>query len=316
MVELGDGRLLVLIRCDPGNPCQTYLTRTGPGKYTATLPSRTPMPHSGLPELARCRDGVIWYWGIDGIWYSADDGQTWQLAPVKFPSYYGKMIDAGPNRILCVTQTLTGDSPYPFRHDATVRQFRFSYQRSGIVEQSDLQTSLQVATRKEVDYADLHLRADVRVDGAAGLAFRVQPDGQSYYIFAVVLPGAEAFNLYLPPDLQRDQLSANYPHEAPFMAAPGNPMCLLGRVDNGKVTVLRGMRLAYLPRGSWLRMQVKVTGDLIQGAVNSDPNPTYIGVLDAKYPSGGVGLFTHASTGAFQDFRVWSRPQMIRDLWR
>jgi len=91
-------------------------------------------------------------------------------------------------------------------------------------------------------------------------------------------------------------------------------MLVIARVDEGEVTVLRGMRLAYIPRKSWVRMQAKVKGDLIQGAVYTDP-PTYVGARDSTFTSGGVGFFTDTSTGGFRSPGLWKSRGMIRENW-
>ncbi|MDP6495711.1 MAG: sialidase family protein, partial [Dehalococcoidia bacterium] len=222
LVELADGRILVVIRTDTDikalglpsegtyGPCQTYLTRIGAGKCEATPPTWTPMPHGGHPALVRGADGVIWYWCTDGHWYSVDDGQTWRPTPARLISYYGKMLLTGPNQVLCVTQYLIHDSPYPYSLDSCIRQYRFSYRRSGILQQSDAGASLALASRSSDKFTDLHIRADVRIDGANGIAFRVQPDGRSYYIFAVVLPDSQAYKLWFPPEVEAQKLAA--PH--------------------------------------------------------------------------------------------------------
>jgi len=314
MVELDDGRLLVVIR-GKGNPLQTYLTRIGPGKYTATPPTLTPMPYSGMPELAQGSDGVVWYWGHDGHWYTLDDGQSWHPVPQRMGSYYGKMVYVGPNRLLSVTHTI-GDSPYPHWYDACIKQYRFSYRRAATMEQTDAEATSAVYVRRRADFADLHLRADVRYDGANGLAFRVQPEGDSYYVFAVVSPDEEVYAPWLPSPEQQEVLSAHY-IVANWALHHCEPMAILARVDNGELQVLRGIRLwKKLEKGTWIQMQVKVTGDLLQGAVNAGSRPIYVGARDATYQSGQVGLFTDQSTGAFKHFCAWSRPQMIRDLWR
>ena len=314
MVELDDGRILMVIRCDPGGPCQTYLTRVGPGKYEATSPTRLPMPHSGMPELVRGADGVIWNWQIDGHWYTEDDGETWHSIPAVFRSYYGKMIEAAPNQILCVTQFLVHDSPYPYWYDGSIRMYRLSWRRAGALQQKDADAPIALCTRGQIEFADPHIRADVRVYGASGLALRVQPGGKSFYALAIVLPGSPVYERWFVPEVQQEVVAANYTAGDTMTVATGEPMLLIARVEGEKVTVLRGMRLTYIPRGSWVRLQVTVRGDVIQGAVNTDP-PTYVGARDGQFTTGGIGLFTDTSSGAFKNLFVWPSPQMIRDNW-
>ena len=339
IVELDDGRIFVILRTDTDveklglprdrnyGPCQTYLTRIGPGKYEATPPTWTPMPHGGRPAIVRGDDGVIWYWAATGHWYSADDGETWRPAPEALICYSAKMLMTGPNQLLCVTQYLSHDSPYPYSMDSTIRQYRFSYRRSGVLQQTDTKAPLAMASRSEGQFKDLHIRADVQVDGANGLAFHVQPDGKSYYVFAVILPESEAYNIWFPPEAEAKKLAA--PHageEEDRRFATGYPMCALGRVDNGKLRVLSATKMLNLTTeftidqlrpGDWVEMQVKVSGDLIQAAAKQEKEypAIYVGMREASYASGKVGLLTDRSSGAFKNVRVWDRAQMIRDLW-
>ncbi len=56
---------------------------------------------------------------------------------------------------------------------------------------------------------------------------------------------------------------------------------------------------------------------MIQAGVSDGSSPpTYLGVSDATYAEGTVGLLTDGgSPGAFKNLTLWSGPQMIRDLW-
>ena len=103
-------------------------------------------------------------------------------------------------------------------------------------------------------------------------------------------------------------------------------MCVLGRVDNNQLTILSATKLLTrttefatedLRPGDWLQMQVKVSGDLIQAAVRKqkDLPATYVGTRDASFSSGGVGLVTDRSTGAFKNVHIWDTALMIRELW-
>lgn len=168
MLELDDGRILMIIRCDPGRPCQTYVTRDADGTYHATPPVRLPMAHSGIPEITRAGDGVIWYWGLDGHWYTEDDGKTWQKMPFYLRQYYGRMTEAAPNTMLCVTQHLIHDTPYPTWYDSSIRMFRFSWQRTGILQQTNVDARRVLSARKDLEFGNVHARADVRVTGSRG----------------------------------------------------------------------------------------------------------------------------------------------------
>ena len=325
IVELKDGRILVLIRTmgiDVG-VAQTYLTRTATGKYVASPTIKTIMPHSGVPDLIRSSDGTIWYWGCGGHYYSADEGQTWKHLPeeYRFSSYYGKMIEAKPNRVLCVTQRGISDSPYPHNVDAYIEQVSFSHRRVGVMKQTDTSSSLALVRMNEGRYKDLHISVDVRLDKAHGVAFHISPDGKSFYVFATIMPGTEAYKRWAFPEMQDEVLSAWHPGILETHAPDDRvlPVIVLARVENGKIKVLRGMGIGNVKKGEWMQLQVKVKDDLIQAAVkksNSSLRHTYIGIRDSAYKEGGIGLITDdGSLGEFKNLHVWSSPQMIRDLW-
>ena len=326
IAELADGRILAMIRCDPGEPVQTYLTRVGPGKYEATPPTRCGIPHGGLPDLVRGSDGVIWYWGLIRHWYTADDGKSWHKAPMQLRSYYGKMLEAAPNQLLCVTQHLISDSPYPFWYDSSIRMYRFNWRRSGILEQSNDGVRFARVISREETFGDMHARAEVRLDGVNGIVFHVSPDGRSYYFFGVVLRGHPLYKDYFPPEMQDEKLAANYSGAEQPHFALGRSMVVLARVEEGKITLLRGLRILqlsrsyYVNKGTWAEMQVKVAADVIQGAVKiADerfPWATYVGARDSTFGSGRVGFYADRSTGAFRNLEVWDKPQMIRHLWK
>ena len=260
-VELDDGRLLFIIRADEmHHPLAAWLTRHPDGKYSCDSPVVvTSMPHAGKPSMIRTTDGTIWYWGARH-YYSLDDGRTWQGLPDSqvFPSYYGKMMAAG-NQVLCVTQKDIGDDPYPSLRDSSVEQIRFSGRRVAVMQQTAPDNSIAMTRLEGPRYADLHLRADIRLDQADGVAFRVSSDGKSYYALMLVMPGAEARNRWTPPPSQGATLSAYFPGmldeasrpeiEKGIVKIAPRPLAVLARVENGHVTVLRGVNAGEASRG-------------------------------------------------------------------
>lgn len=315
MVELEDGRMLMIVRCDPGAPVQTYLTRVGPGKYEATPPTLLPMGNAGLPEMTRCKDGTIWYFGIDGHWYTLDDGKSWHKLPQVFTSYYGKMTDIGPSRLMCVSQKGTYDSPYPWYTDSCVEQLRFSYRKIGVAKHNDATSRLSIIKRSGQSLKDMQLRVKVKLDKADGMAFRMSPDGKSGYLFAIVMPGSEAYERWFAQKPQEATLSAINPDER-YIYPMGNPFAVIARIDDGVLKVLRGAKVHDVHPGSWLQLQVKATGNLIQAAINGgNDTPRYVGVKDSTYKAGTIGLMSDQSQGEFKDICAWDKPLMIRDLW-
>ena len=183
------------------------------------------------------------------------------------------------------------------------------------MEQTDAQAHRGLYVRGEPEFVDLHIRAEVRFGGANGLAFRTQPADKSYYVFAVVSPDEDVYADWLPSPEEKEVLSAHY-IVRDWALHDGHPMAILARIDDGRLAVLRGMRpRSKLKKGTWMQMQVKVKGDLLQGAVRAGSRPLYVGARDGTYGWGGLGLFTDRSKGTFKNLSAWSGPQMIRELW-
>lgn len=328
-VELDDGRLLFIVRVDQiQHPVAAWLKRGDDGRYACEeVQIIETMPHSGMPDMVRTQDGIIWYWGV-GHFYSLDDGRTWRRLPDSqfFAAYYGKMLAAG-NHVLCVTQKDVSDSPYPVHHDGYIQQIRFSGRRIEVAKQTSSKATMALMKCGEQRYGDMHLRVDVRTDKADGMAFRISPDGRSYYAFMIISPGSQALRRWEAPPLQGATLSAYFPGlldehvrermEKGIITIQDYPMAVLARIDEGQITVMRGLRLEELRQQPWVQLQVKAKGTLIQAAVSDGCSPpTYIGIHDAAHSEGSVGLLTDGgSVGAFKNLCVWPKARMIRDNW-
>jgi hypothetical protein len=237
------------------------------------------------------------------------------------------MLEAEPGQLLCVTQHLIGDSPYPYWYDSSIRMDRFRWRRSGVLKQTSDGVRFARAISREETFGDMHARARVRLDGVNGIIFHVSDDGRSYYFLGVVLRGHPLYKEYFPPEVQDETLAATYAGAEQFSFALGRSMVVLARVQEGEVTLLRGLRILqispsyHVEAGTWSEMQVRVDGDLIQGAVKIGdeerfPWAVYVGARDATLAEGYVGVYSDRSTGAFRDIEVWDTPQAIRDLWR
>jgi hypothetical protein len=150
------------------------------------------------------------------------------------------------------------------------------------------------------------------------VAFRVQPEGKSGYVAAVVFPFAKAYQEWFPPEKEKAKLRGVFSgSEEEYTAATGHPMLLVARLEKGTLQVLRAMRLKGLRRGDLVRLQVKTEGDLIVAAARwGSQDPIYVTARDSSCRSGAVGLMTHRSAGSFANLFIWPLPQMIRHLWK
>jgi hypothetical protein len=245
----------------------------------------------------------------------------------RLPSYYGKMTEGRPGRMVCITQHDITDSPYPYWHDSSIRMYRFDWWIESEMRQDDQAVRFARLIRREDAGQDFHVKADVRLDGITGLIFRSDDQASSCFAFLVILPDHPLYKTYFPPEQQHEVVAANYSAADRHHFGLGHAMAVLVRMQNGKLTVLRGIRLmgysgVYEPaRGSWCGMQVKARGRQIVAAVDlRNPDhyqaPFYVTYNDPAPSGDRIGLMTDQSTGAFRNVQAWDRPRMIRDLWR
>ncbi len=277
VVELPDGRLLTVTRANKApHAVQAHLTRTGPGQYEASNVKFGPMPYSGHPFLLQCVDGAIWYAGHGSHFVTLDGGESWQQHSIT-GSYYPGMVEAEPGCLLNISQSRIGDSPFPYPHDASLRQTRFNYRRADVLEQTDAETPLALSMIDTPPSSDNHVHTWVRADGYSGLAFRIQADGADYYVY---------------------MLQMEFPENGDAKAGEKlKAFHLLGRVTDGQLTVLRR----------------RYIGEIALAAVHH--GPTYLAVRDNSLEQGGVGVVTVASTGAFKVLELVEDSKLIRDTW-
>lgn len=308
MVELSDGRVLMVVRTDKHKHfVQAYLTRTGPGKYVSEV-KFTPMPHSGHPYLVKCADGAIWYAGHGALWITLDEAVTWQKFNI-CESYYPQMVEIEPGCILNITQYRTGDSIFPYPRAVSIRQTRFNYLRSDVLTQSNVEAPIALSVVGKAPITDdVHLRLYAKADGFSGVAFRIQSEPQSsYYVYMLQL-----------------ELPETKPVKPGTKAKAYN---LLGKVEAGKLTTLRRIYLRDITIGEWVQMQVRTQGDLIQACIRPDSESKsfstgypwdkgpYIAVRDSSLKQGKVGVVTAASIGNFKNMELVDPSKLIRDSW-
>jgi len=130
-VELADGSLLVISRVvgSDGQNIQTRLKRSSDGKWQV-LEQSSPenFIRTGYPAVYRAQDGTIFHDRGSSLLYSCDDGKTWNVLETGC-TYYGKLVETSPQRMLSISQNNIGDSSFPWRHDAGITQFAFTYRR-------------------------------------------------------------------------------------------------------------------------------------------------------------------------------------------
>ncbi len=302
-VELADGRLLLIQRGAGIGMYQLYLTRDESGKWTASKPITFPeFVHSGYPYMHRASDGVVFYYDDTAIRYSCDDGASWNSLPLGF-AYYGQLLEVSLGRILAMTQKNMGDCPYPWKHDTTMLQTTFDYERISVVEQTN-PDGAAVGAIDGQDYTDFHAYADVRADGETGLVFDL--DGDSYGFAAVVIPCNE--------------------FRAPGRAARAeqDAALVIGKCESGKISVSRRVGIGKVVPGAWVEMQLDRSGEILKAAVkaregdhtNGQIPATYLVAESAPRSCGKLGFFTNNSTGAFKNVRICPESAEIRSNWR
>ncbi len=294
IVELSDGRLLLVGRTEGPHTVQAHLTRTGPGQYDTADIKFGPGPHSGYPFLLQCLDGAIWYAGDGSHFVTLDEGINWEEHQIT-GSYYPQMVEIEPGCLLNITHYGCGDSAFPHPHDVSIRQTRFNYRRADVLEQSDAETPLALSVVDTPPSSDSHMHTWVRADGHSGIAFRVQPGPPaSYYVYMLQMELPEA-----------GEVEAGQKVDA---------FHLLGKVENDQLTILRRRYVGQIALGAWVQMQIRTEGDLLQGAVQPG-SAYYLAVRDDSLQEGSVGVVTAASTGAFKVLEFAPLPQLIRNTW-
>ena len=311
-VELDDERLLVNWRCDGAGTChrQQYLQRDRSSRWQADPARINPLfPSSGYPYMNRAADGTVFYYCHASIKYSCDDGITWDEIPLGF-SYYGQMTEVAPGRILAVTQMNIGDCSYPWKHDVSMRQTTFNYERVGVVEGRDEEKIGALAALDVGEPTDFHVAFDMRLDAASGIAYQVASDTCRFV--ALTLPGNAS---RLPGG------RAN---------TPQNAFLQIGKIEGGRTTVLRKIAVGKVMPGAWVELQVSRKGDFLTAACNIsaeqdwaqawpegpvEGDVTYTCFRDESPAAGGLALFANKSTAAFRNVRFSAIPEPIRDNW-
>jgi len=241
----------------------------------------------------------VFYYCHTSIKYSCDDGETWGEIPLGF-SYYGQLTEVAPGRILAVTQKNIGDCPYPWKHDVSMRQTTFDYERIGVAEQRDEKRTGALAALAVGEPTDFHVALDMRLDAASGIAYQVAAG--AYRFVALTVPGNAS-------RLPRGRATT-----------PQNAFLQIGKVEGGRTTVLRKIAVGKALPGKWVELQVSRKGDFLTaacslGAEEEGWGETYTCVRDEGAGAGGLALFTNKSTAAFRNVRYSATPEAIRDNW-
>lgn len=297
-VELDDGRLLMVLRTDglSIHMLQTYLTRGESGVWHASAPTTHPLfKHSGYPYLHRASDGTIFFYTLQNMLYSCNDGATWEALEIG-NSYYGQLAEVAPGKMIAVTQRNIGDASFPYVHDTFMLQTTFDYSRTAVAEQTDATLLGALSVVGEREYSDFHLFTEVRVDGEAGVAFQI--NGDSYRFAAVVIP----CNEFRSPGAAAGQEQ--------------NAYLLVGKNEGGKVTIERRVMIDRMAPASWIGMQLSMQGGMLKVSVKkSAESPAKYIVIGDESRSGKLGLFTNRSTGAFKNTRIAAEGLSIRENW-
>jgi hypothetical protein len=313
-VELDDGRLLVIWRTDAPGSCmrQLVLERDKAGAWHATPAEINPFfVHSGYPYMHRASDGTIFYYCHTSIKYSCDDGKTWGELPLGY-SYYGQLTEVASGRMLAVTQKNIGDCPYPWKHDVSMFQTTFGYERIDVARQRDGEAVGALAPLSVGDPEDFHVAMELKVDAAVGLAYQVTDSG--YRFVALTIPA------------NNSRLPASAPSEpTTFLSAvstgsdPQNAFLQIGEVEGDRTRILRKIAVGKMVPGAWAELQVSRKGDLLKVAVDLCTSEgwgaTYTCFKDENPAVGALALFTNKSTGAFRNVRFSTEAETIRTNW-
>ncbi len=321
LIETSNGGLLIVHRCANSLPFQSIIRRSAPGKYE--LESFSPMvigDNIGQPFLHKGSDGTIWHCGGSGaIWATLDEGENWQKVFTPGNLYYPQLLETRPGHIMSLSHYRIGDDAFPHYFDSAIRQVEFDFERCGIIRQSAgryplgsaNETSILLA--KDTKLRDLHMHVEAQMGYAVSLLFHADADAKSYYAYRVELTDRV--------DNYQEDWDGHF----------RKLMHSIVKVVDGKETILWQRGFGRQVSGGWIEMQVKVDGDLIQGAFRAidtagrttrHTEAYYVSVRDSELAAGTVGLRAEAvppyltGPAAFRNIQVYDSPMMIRDLWR
>ena len=298
-VELDDGRLLVIQRTAKGCFLQIALHRDSEGSWHSGPAEINPMlVHSGYPYMHRASDGTIFLYSHSSMVYSCDEGETWGNFPFG-QAYYGQLTELSPGRMLAVVQRNIGDQPFPWRHDTSMRQTTFDYERIGVPRQRDTQAVGALATLKIGKPADFHLAMEIQLSAASGIAYNVTESGYCFVALTMTVTMA--------------RLGKG------AAAASQNAFLQIGQVEAGNTRILRRVCIGKALEGSWVEFQLSREKDLMKAACSLSLtdvwDATYHCFRDDKGGPGSVALFTNKSAGAFRNVRFEAAAQSIRENW-
>ncbi len=299
-VELADGRLLLINRVvgKEGRNVQMYLSRDFSGHWhTSDVTSPEPFIRTGYPYMLRATDGTIFFDQGSMLLYTCDDGASWQKADVGGFTYYGRLLEPEPGRILSITQNNIGDSPYPWRYDANVLQRSFHYRRTAVFEQMDEDASDARAGIGDTAYREFHLCATVSTGRQAGIEWGNEPENCCY---------AE---LVFQPSAKRK--------------GDSDVFWRIGKRTNGKETELRSCYADTLQTGSPAEIQIDSSHGIFKAALKFHSGDWSTGEAPAVYlamnvPDGHSGKLFLTSEGKSQFSDLRFLPQgglLIRNHW-
>jgi hypothetical protein len=298
-VELDDGRLLAISRTRKGCFQQIMIERDSAGNWQAAPPQiNRRIVHSGYPYMRRASDDTIFLYAHTSMVYSCDEGNTWGNIPFG-QAYYGKLVELSPGKMLSVTQRNIGDQAFPWRHDVSMRQTTFDYERIMVPRQRDVETVGALATLKVDRPADFHLALDIQLGPASGLAYNVTESGYCFVALTMTVTRAKL--------------------EEEAAPAPQDVFIQIGEVEAGKTRILRRTCTGKALEGSWVELQLSREKDLMKIAcslsVTGVWDATYHCFRDEKGGQGSLALFTNKSTGAFRNVRFEAAAMSIRENW-
>lgn len=128
LAELPGGDLLVIHRAEHYHD-NHYLTsdrlqnvfHPAARGWTIGPISKAPFPHSGFPELLNLREGIVLHVATDGIWWTADGGDTWSRLNVPGSPYYPEARQLSDGTILIVGH-VGSDNVYGSADQSIVQQ--------------------------------------------------------------------------------------------------------------------------------------------------------------------------------------------------
>jgi hypothetical protein len=226
---------------------------------------------TGHPKLVRTRDGIALAIRSDGLWASVSNGDYWEKMDSQYLGYYPQGIELDDGSLL-VAGHLGGDDYWPPDRDQEVRLTKLRLDRRPILRNLNHSIAQGFKLDEQV-HRDVRVRCRLGTDASAGVLVRAS--------------------------LSQGNLSGYV-----FYVTAHTPSWVLGRMENGKLTMIATGKLSGLGLTRVRpHLELAAVGDLVRAFV--DTYPVASG-KDSVFKEGRCGLLVERGRVKVESYEVSS----------